>query len=152
MALACAVLILAEYIPAPLALTRVDAGANISPVYHFLAQQPRGQAVVELPMGAPTFADQDKFVAYTYNSLYHRQPLVNGYSTFIPPDYYALVRDAQEFPSVDAVRRLKQWGAQWLVVHSNRYPNAAQLRERLAQRRLLEHVADFDALWLYRFK
>ncbi len=146
----CAALILLEYIPAPLVLAEVDAGANISPAYTFLAQQPRGQPVVELPMGAPNFVDQDKHVVYTYNSLYHWQPLVNGYSTFIPPDYYALVRDVQAFPKASAMRRLQAWGARWLVVHSERYPDAASLRRQLAKRKMLEHVQDWNEIWLYR--
>ena len=143
-------LVLAEYIPVPLRLQPVQAGANISPAYVYLAQQPSGQAVVELPMGEPTFADQDKYVVYTYNSLYHRQPLVNGYSTFIPPDYYALVKDVKEFPKKKAVRRLQKWGAQWVVVHSDRYENLTLLRKQLSKRADLEHVQDFGDIWLYR--
>ncbi len=149
-AFACAALIILEYIPAPLRLTPVAAGANISPVYQYLAQQPRGQAVVELPMGKPTFADQDKYVVYTYNSLYHLQPLVNGYSTFLPPDYYALVKQVQKFPKGSAIKRLRKWGAQWIVVHSDRYKNTAQLRKKLDRRKYLTHVQDFGAVWLYR--
>lgn len=149
-ALVCGALVLLEYSPVPLRMVPVEAGATISPVYTFLAQQPRGQAVVELPMGEPTFADQDRYVVYTYNSLYHRQPLVNGYSTFIPPEYYALVRDVQEFPKKIAVRRLQEWGAQWLVVHSDRYENREQMRRLLNRRPELEHVQDFGDIWLYR--
>lgn len=148
-ALAC-VLVLAEYIPVPLRLLPVQAGANVSPAYLYLAQQPRGQAVVELPMGEPNFADQDKHVVYTYNSLYHRQPLVNGYSTFIPPEYYALVKEVREFPKKTAVRRLQEWGAQWLVVHSDRYENPTRLLKQLSKRTDLEHVQDFGDIWLYR--
>lgn len=149
-AVLCGVLVLAEYIPAPLRMLPVDAGANISPAYLYLAQQPRGQAVVELPMGEPNFADQDKYVVYTYNSLYHRQPLINGYSTFIPPDYYALVKDVKEFPKKIAVRRLQKWGALWLVVHSDRYENTTLLKRQLSKRTNLEHVRDFGDIWLYR--
>lgn len=145
-------LITLEFAPAPLELVQVAAGANISPAYKFLAQQPPGQPVVELPMGKPTFADQDKYVEYTYNSVYHWQPLVNGYSTFLPPDYYALVNDVQNFPSRRAFKRLKKWGVQWLVVHSNRYADTDKLRKKLDKQPTLEHVQDFGDIWLYRIR
>jgi hypothetical protein len=151
-AFACALLMVLEYLPAPLRLQPVAAGAQIAPVYSFLAQQPRGQAIVEVPMGRPTFADQDKYVEYTYNAVYHLQPLVNGYSTFIPPAYYALVRDMQNFPTNATVNRLRRWGAQWIVVHSDAYAQPQQLRRKLDRLKGLEHVQDFGALWLYRIR
>jgi hypothetical protein len=151
-ALVCAVVILLEYIPAPLKLVRVENNATINPAYTFLAQQPRGQAVIELPMGGPIFAEQDKYLVYTYASLYHLQPLINGYSTFIPTDYYALAKDMQAFPAPKTIARLKEYGAQWLVVHSQNYPKPDALREQLNKRDGLAHVQDFGTTWLYRVK
>lgn len=150
---ACALALVLEYIPAPLRLTPVEAGANVSPLYAYLAQQPRGEAIVHIPMGAPTFADQDKYVAYTYSALYHPyQPIVNGYSTFIPPDYYALVRDMQDFPTRRKINRLQAWGAQWVVVHSDLLKQPQAMRDKLARLPGIEHVQDFGALWLYRIR
>lgn len=146
----CALLILLEYVPIPLRLAPVDAAANISPVYTYLAQQPPGEPVVEIPMGKPEFADQDKYVVYTYNSLYHFQPLVNGYSTFLPPDYYALVKDVQNFPTKASVQRLKKWGVNWVVVHSDRFPTPDKTRQKLARLAGIEHIRDFGNIWLYR--
>jgi hypothetical protein len=143
-------LIAVEYLPAPLRLVRVDAGANISPAYRFLAQQPPDQPVVELPMGKPTFADQDRHVEYTYNSLYHLQPLVNGYSTFIPPDYYALVKDVQDFPTKRSLKRLREWGVVWVVVHANRLAERDKARRKLDSLAGIEHVRDHGDLWIYR--
>lgn len=150
--LACAVIILLEYIAIPLRLTNVATGAQISPVYNFLAQQPRGEPVVELPMGLPTFTEQGKYAVYTYNSLYHFQPLVNGYATFIPPRYYALVGSMENFPGKRTVLRLGHWGAQWLVVHSDAFRNAPALRAQLDANPNLEHVQDFEKIWLYRIR
>ncbi len=145
-------LILLEYIPAPLQLETIAVDTHVSPAYRFLAQEPRDQAVVELPMGEPTFVDQDKYVVYLYNSLYHLHPLVNGYSTFIPPDYYALVRDVKPFPKNQALRRLRKWGAVWLVIHADRYENADKVRKKLDKQKKLEHVQDFGEIWLYRVR
>ncbi len=149
---AFAALILLEYAAAPLPLAKVAAGSNISPVYAFLAAQPPNQPVVEIPMGQPTFADQDKHVEYTYNSVYHWQPLVNGYSTFIPPEYYTLVQDMEGFPSAETLTRLKNWGVVFVVVHSDRIKNAAKVRATLETLDGLEHVKDFGEKWLYRLE
>ena len=130
----------------------MDAGANISPVYTYLAQQPTDEPVVEIPMGKPEFADQDKYVVYTYNSLYHFHPLVNGYSTFLPPDYYALVKDVQTFPTRKTVKRLKKWGAEWVVIHADRFDNPDKTRKKLEHIKGIEHVQDFGDVWLYRIK
>lgn len=151
-AFACATLIVLEFIPAPLRLEPVAAGSTISSAYKFLAQQPRGQAVVELPMGAPTFADQDRYVEYTYNSLYHGLPLVNGYSTFIPPDYYKLVKQVRNFPEWNVAKRLQKWGVRWFIIHADRYPDQDKLRAQLAALRFIEPVQEFGDIWLYRVK
>ncbi|MGE5141686.1 MAG: hypothetical protein ACM3JD_19645 [Rudaea sp.] len=149
--LAGAILLL-EYASFPLELNTVSAASSMSPVYAFLAIQPPGQPVVELPMGQPNFADQDRYVVYTYNSVYHWQPLVNGYSTFIPPEYYALVKDVQAFPSKASVTRLRDWGVIYLVVHSDRYKNASRLRASLDALGGIDHVQDFGSIWLYRMR
>ena len=153
-------LILLEVAAMPLPLVPVAAGAEVSPVYAYLAAQPRNQPVVEVPMGDANFGSQDKYVVYTYNSLYHWQPLVNGYSTFIPPEYYRLVTAMRGFPSPATVALLSKWGVVFVVIHSDRIGNAAQVRAKLdslAPRDPLsgfaiEHVRDFGDAWLYRIK
>jgi len=118
-----------------------------------MPMSPWGEVVVEVPMGKPTFADQDKHVVYTYNAVYHPlQLLVNGYSTFLPPDYYALVDDMQKFPNRKTVNRLRRWGVQWVIVHADAYGNPERLRKNLSRAKGLEHVRDFDAVWLYRIR
>jgi hypothetical protein len=151
-AVLCIGAIALEYIPAPLRLARADAGANISPAYQFLAQQPRGEPVVEIPMGKPTFADQDRYVEYTYNSLYHLHPLVNGYSTFLPPEYYALVRDVQPFPTKRSLKRLEKWGVVWVVVHADRLEKRESVRKKLDSLAGIMHVQDFGDIWLYQIE
>src|SRR5581483_3424906 len=126
--------------------------ANLSPVYRFLAAQPRGEPVVEVPMGKANFGDQDKYVVYTYNSLYHRQPLVNGYSTFLPPEYYALVKIMEKFPTKHSVKKLAEWGAQWIVVHADQFENRRELRAKLGQLKGIALVQEFGTEWLYRIE
>ena len=103
-------------------------------------------------MGAPTYGGQNKYAVYTYNSLVHGLPLINGYSGFIPREYYELVSDMQAFPSGGTVERLSKWGAYWIVVHADRYKDRNELRQRLAQLDGIERVQDFGAIWLYRLR
>ncbi len=149
---AFALLILLEQASMPLPFATVNTAATISPVYYYLASQPPNQPVVEMPMGQPTFDDQDRHVEYVYNSIYHWQPLVNGYSTFIPPDYYGLVETMQQFPSSATVSRLKQWGAVFVVIHSDRMAKTSGLRKILDTLPGIVHVRDFGSDWLYRIE
>lgn len=151
-------LMLLEVAAMPLPFDPVAAGADVSPVYAYLAAQPPNQPVVEVPMGAANFASQDRYVEYTYNSLYHRQPLVNGYSTFIPSEYYRFVTAMQGFPSSATVTLLGKWGVAFVVIHSDRIGNASKMRAKLDTLTTsdplsgfgIEHVRDFGQTWLYR--
>jgi hypothetical protein len=145
-------LILLEVAAMPLPLDPAAAGAEVSPVYAYLAAQPHDQPVVEVPMGDANFGSQDKFVVYTYSSLYHWQPLVNGYSTFIPPEYYRLVTAMRGFPSAATVTLLSKRGVVFVVIHSDRIGNASKVRAKLDSLVGIEHVQDFGGDWLYRIK
>jgi len=149
-----ALAILAETIAVPLRWVPVDTGEAVSPAYRFLDAQPHGEPLVELPMGKPTFGGQAANAVYAYNSLYHFQHLVNGYGTFIPKEYYALVNDVQAFPQPAAVERLRQWGVVWLVVHADRYKTTPpdRLRAAIAARTELEPIREFGSIWLYRMR
>jgi hypothetical protein len=143
---------LSEYGVAPLRLAYVATAQTLPAVYRVLASRPPREPVVEMPMGAPTYGAQNKNAMYVYHSVYHRQPLVNGYSGFIPPEYYALVREMQAFPSATTVERLDRWGVEWIVVHADRYRDAAALRRRLDQLSSIELVQDSGSIWLYRIR
>jgi hypothetical protein len=67
-----------------------------------LESLPEGTAVLELPFG-----ETEPDVAAMYRGMYHRRPVVNGYSGFFPPSYQVLrrwldVRDPQMFDAVTA--------------------------------------------------
>jgi hypothetical protein len=143
---------LSEYGVAPVRLEHVTTGETLPPVYRFLAGRPPGEPVVEMPMGAPTYGAQNRNAVYIFHSVYHQQPLVNGYSGFIPPEYYALVREMQVFPSAATVERLDRWGVEWIVVHADRYRDAAGLRRRMDELSSVELVQDFGSTWLYRIR
>jgi hypothetical protein len=89
---------------------------------------PPGAAVMELPLGNP-FED----VAAMFRGMYHRRPVVNGYSGFFPLSYDVLrrgldIRDPQVFDALTA------WGPLVVMVDSARDPGAVwatQLEHRL---------------------
>lgn len=103
--------------------------------YNLLAGLPRG-AVAEFPF---YYLEQD----FHRNSLYmlystrHWQPLVNGYSDYIPDDFRQSVISISTFPAREAFRLLRLRGARYAVFHLN-------LMDHRAVPRL------YDALWRYR--
>ena len=74
----------------------------ISPVYDVLARMPRG-AVAEFPFYERRI-DFHLHTIYMVNSTRHWQPLLNGYSDYIPPDFRELAVTLASFPSPRELR------------------------------------------------
>ena len=71
-------------------------------------------ALLELPAGLPDGVD----ARYLLPSLFHRLPLVNGYSGYQPASYPVVVGLAAELPGTDALHTLAAMtGLRWLLVH-----------------------------------
>lgn len=109
-----------EYSVIPLKLAHVMAPPHVAPEYRWLAAQPPGSVTVELPITGPpdrpTAAEQ---AGYTYASVYHWQPLINGYTAYRAPvarQTYRLARDLPAHPAVDLLAGL---GLKFIVVHEN---------------------------------
>lgn len=81
-----------------------------------LAALPPGTPLVELPIGETQLA-----LAYMYRSTGHWQPLMNGFSGFIPPDYQELREMMAEFPDDESLGMLRSLGIEWVVVHPEIY-------------------------------
>jgi hypothetical protein len=107
----CAVL-LAEYRVRPLML--VPYANSAPPVYAWLARQPPG-VVAEMPMTADAARGADP--AYSYMSTFHWQPIVNGYSGFFPASYLDRLSAVEDFPDERSLRRLREDGVRYIVVH-----------------------------------
>ncbi len=85
-------------------------------VYQWLATQPRS-VVAEVP-----FARADALHAiydglYMFNSTWHWQPIVNGYSGFFPDTFIELAEHTASFPDDRSIAYLKQRGVDFLVIH-----------------------------------
>ena len=94
-------MLLVEYRVLPLQLVTYD---NSAPkVYSLIATLPRG-VIAEFPMPRPeSLPGPDAY--YTYMSTFHWRPIVNGYSGFYPPAYFARLHEVRNFPRRPFVRR-----------------------------------------------
>jgi hypothetical protein len=94
---------------------------GISPIYDRLAAERRA-VVVEFPLYPSRiyFAN----APYMLNSTRHWKPLVNGYSAFIPRNYFYFLDVLAKFPEAEAVRALRKAGVTHVVVHEDTFPTS----------------------------
>jgi hypothetical protein len=165
---------------APLPMDPVETGARVPPVYRWLATQPRGGAVLEVPWAVPHGGELDprwrgkhwlldhdlKWTVghrnllldwitraqYTYFSVYHWHPIVNGYSGYTPPAYEAVIARLGDFPSPESAEFLGRIGVRWVVVHRARLDPTARARwaSIVPAQVGLTPVAEFDDDLVYR--
>lgn len=116
-ALAC-VLVLAESCSVPVPWLKVYD--QPPPVYEWLAQEPAGTVVVELPaMGHQ--GDMARDARYLFWSTTHGKRLVNGYSGFFPADYKELAPRLKQPTDPWVLDQLAKRGVRYLVVHLKEY-------------------------------
>ncbi len=85
-------------------------------VYRWLAAQPRS-VVAEVPFARADSLHSIADGLYMFNSTWHWQPIVNGYSGFFPPTFYELAEQAQDFPDDRSIAYLKARGVDVIVLH-----------------------------------
>jgi hypothetical protein len=128
--------LLLEYRVGPMHLRTYPNAAP--PLHAFLATQPPG-VIAELPM--PVIENWPGVDArITYLSTFHWQPMVNGYSGFMPHSYEDRLAALRDFPDDRSLARLHQDGVRYLVVHLTQYRDTeiASILETLRRRRLAE--------------
>jgi hypothetical protein len=137
-------------VPIPLAgwAQVVDSRQPVPPVYAWLAEQPPGQVVVELPLlGNEALTQRPAFheSIYMLRSTQHWQRLVNGYLGAEPKGYAALRESLKRFPQPDVLDDLRRLGVRYAVVHRAGFgPNQwARLEPALAAATRLRRVAAF---------
>jgi hypothetical protein len=112
-------LTIVEYSARPLSL--MGMSSKPPPIYKWLSLQPKGIVTLELPVPRPNaLPEMDPY--YQYNSIFHWQPLVNGYSGHYYRPYIDLLEDMKTFPSDRADRAIERSGAQLIIVHRAFYP------------------------------
>ncbi len=139
--------ILIEYLNFPLVLRDVPRELDVPPVYRFLATQPPGTSLLELPLG-----NLEREFLRMYFATFHWQPLVNGVSGYIPPVNHELVRRWQSRSAAQVIGDAQDLGVRYLVLHRGELSR----RDRVAcrallwqQRRILRFVDQFrnDEVW-----
>ncbi len=102
-----------ELVPRAMAWNPVPDEAGLEPVYQWLGRQPDVTAVLELPAGE-VLPD----ISYMYRQTFHHKPLINGYSGFIPPTYYALLgRCCFPIPDDETLEVLRSLGVSHVIIH-----------------------------------
>ena len=114
-------------------------------VYRWLATQPRS-VVAEIP-----FAEADRLHAihdgiYMFNSTWHFQPIVNGYSGFFPKSFLDLAEHTASFPDDRSIEYLKQRGVDLLVIHGSlmKPERFGEMTTTLLARPDIEAMAQFE--------
>ena len=90
-----------------------------SAAYQMLHTLPRG-AVIEMPFFWPEVGLY-QHTEYMLNSTSHWMPLVNGYSDYIPPDFYDTVLTLRHFPSRETFKILEPNRVRYAIFHRNHY-------------------------------
>ena len=124
-----AVALAAELVTAPLAMR--DA-PPVNEAYRWLATARLGP-VLELPFFYER-TDYPRHARYMSASGWHWQPLINGYSDHIPPEFRELAPLLHGFPSHDAFLQLRERRARYVLIHFDLYGRRDRVRltERLA--------------------
>ncbi len=91
----------------------------VAPVYRMLATLP-ARPVIEMPFYFPQVG-LFQHAKYMLASTSHWMPLVNGYSDYIPPDFYQNVMVLAAFPSREAFKILEPNGVRYAVLHMYGY-------------------------------
>lgn len=100
-------------------------------VYRHLATLPRaGTVELHFPYRR---TDEHQHARYMFWSMWHWQPLVNGYSDFIPPDFYEIAVPVNYFPDPAAFRILKARDVKYVIVHLDMY-SEGPIRESMQAR------------------
>ena len=112
------------------------------PIDTWLANQPRPFRVVELPIPLPDNSlRQARFHSeYMVHGAAHWQPMVNGYSSLVPPRHEALYRELYEFPTETGLAELERLGVTYVIVHTDMYQPDRWAEKQAALASLSERI------------
>jgi hypothetical protein len=142
--------VLAESWIRPLPAVTVPVGAAVPPVYRWLAAQPAGRPVLELPIGLENKGIWAQQAEMMYYATYHWQPIVDGTGGFAPPGYAHDVPLYNAFPAPASLHLLRARHVRYVVVHRLWLGAAAgAIRARAAHARGVRLVASWPDADLY---
>jgi hypothetical protein len=118
--------------------------------YELLAKARPG-AVVEFPFWYRPQAHY-RHSAYMLNSTVHWQPLINGYSDFIPVDFREIAFPLASFPNPEGFAILRERHARYAVFHLGQYDSRTReslLRRLQAYELYLRSIIKEGDVWLF---
>ncbi|MEO8362495.1 MAG: hypothetical protein ABI672_20885 [Vicinamibacteria bacterium] len=126
------------------------------PIDSWLATQPTPFRVVELPIPLPdNSVRQSRFQSeFMIHGAAHWQPMVNGYSSLVPPFHMDLYKELYDFPTEKGLAALERIGVNYVVVHTEMYQperwaeKEAQIATYGERIRLLKVEGEGRAFWL----
>jgi hypothetical protein len=90
---------------------------TLPPIYGHLEKAGEG-ALLELPLPPPeSFQDN---ALYVFRSAYHRRPIVNGYSGFVPDSYRKAYERLRLQPMPEVLAWLSSQGVRLVLAHEGR--------------------------------
>lgn len=114
--------IIMEFNP-PMHFLKVPQITEFPKVYSWLATTPANSRIIEMPiytwnMQPYVFTDNMR----EYYSVIHFRKMINGASGFSPPPWQEMVvKIMQEFPTQNTIRKLRQMGINYIIVHKIEY-------------------------------
>ncbi|HYG63100.1 MAG TPA: hypothetical protein VEL74_11005 [Thermoanaerobaculia bacterium] len=115
-ALLAAAVLLIEVFPKPLTFHPLPQERDFPEVYHWLAGRDDVRAFLELPL-----RDDLTAISYMYFGTLHWKPMINGYSGYLPADYYWLRENCcWPAPGGSTLERLRSLGMSHIVVHEDK--------------------------------
>jgi hypothetical protein len=116
-----------------------------SRVNRWLAAQPRS-VVAEVPFAQADALHSIYDGLYMFNSTWHWQPIVNGYSGFFPRTFFELADHTASFPDERSLSYLKSRGVDLIVVHGTLMDPSVfgEMTARLLARPDIEALAKFE--------
>lgn len=137
--------VLLEYWNKPLDFLTIDSPTKA--LYQKLNEQQDIRVLLEYPIGNLISYDYPQARAEDLDSRYllyaillHNKTLFNGYTGFIPAEYYRRANILSiNFPTDEKLRLLRQWGADALLLHRDEFRDPTlydSVREGLRSRRV----------------
>jgi len=123
-------------------LTVADSPTRVN---RWLAAQPRS-VVAEVPFAHADALHSIYDGLYMFNSTWHWQPIVNGYSGFFPGTFFELAEQTDSFPDERSIAYLKSRGVDLILVHGTLMEPSVfgEITARLLARSDIEALAKFE--------
>lgn len=129
----CALFVLAETIPRPPRWHRLPEEEAFPAVYRWLREATEIRAYAELPITADARWGWREGAPMYFATL-HWKPILNGYSSFLPPAHVARVRRVAGLPLPEKLAELVPLGIDAIVVRRNETDGPARTDRSRRQR------------------